>query len=181
MTPPDRRQPSRGPRLGQALLVLSLGALTYSARLPSLRREALERRVAEAEADVQTLRAAAQRFRLQRGRWPEGAAAGASPPELTFELPRAFDPRGDGYSLQWTRLERLVHATPDAAAGPEPGSARPTVVPSRPVTDITEIGAITVVSGNPSLLALLHRDHGATASFVTDSTWTVLLVEPLGR
>ncbi len=184
MTPPDRRQPSRGPRLGRAFLVLSLGALTYSARLPSLRREALERRVAQAEAGIQTLHAAAQRFRLQRGRWPEGAAAGATPAELIFELPRAFDPLGDAYALQWTRLERLVHAPSGGAAtnpGPEAASARPTVAASRPGTDITEIGAITVVSGNPSLLALLQRDHGPTASFVTDSTWTLLLAEPLGR
>jgi len=166
--------------MGHALLILSVGALTYAARLPSLRREALERRVAEANADVRILRAAAERFRLQQGRWPAGDVPGTAPAELIFELPRDFDPRGDGYAVQWTRLERLVRgasqgATP--AVAPEPGVTRTIASPSRPATAITEIGAITVVSRNSSLLAALHRDPdpGRETSFIADSTWTLLV------
>lgn len=184
MTPAREQHPARRPRLGHALLFLSLGALTYAARLPGLRREALERVVAEANDDVRILRAAAERFRLRQGRWPDGDEPGDVPAELIFDLPRDFDPRGEDYVLQWTRLERLVREAPrrDApSAGAEPGADRPTLLPSRPAASITEIGAITVVSGNGSLLAALHREHGPAASFVADSTWTLLVSGATGR
>jgi hypothetical protein len=180
MSPGQR--PARGPQLGHALLFLSAGALTYAARLPGLRREALERSVAEANADVRVLRAAAERFRLQQGHWPDGNAPGATPAELILELPRSFDPLHDGYAVQWTRLERLVQETlqsPIPAAGP--GAVRPTALPSRPIASISEFGAISIVSGNISLLAALYRDHGPAVSFVTDSTWTLLVPDAIRR
>ncbi|HSM59544.1 MAG TPA: hypothetical protein VK849_02050 [Longimicrobiales bacterium] len=178
------RYRSRGGfRLGHALLILSLGVLTFSVRAPKLRREAFERRVERVDEAVSILRGATERFHARRGRWPGGAAAGTVPAALRFDVPQRFAPAGEGYTLAWSRWERIVREPAPAAdslAPSDPAPLRTSTLPSRPRIRVAELGGITVASADSSLRAALLARHGRERSFVHDTTFTIVLYDVPG-
>ncbi len=112
----------------------ALIALITIARVayPDIHEMMLRAHAADVAEAVGTARRAAERFRLERLRWPADGYAGQVPPELEGYLPDGFRFEGTGYRLDWERwslpdglpgepsthgLVGISVVTPDAALG----------------------------------------------------------------
>ena len=117
------RPPGRsGPTSGDVLLALAGLALLAAIAYPRMERALMWRTVAGAEADVETVRAAAAAHRDETGGWPAPAEAGKVPAELAVRLPPGFSFQADAYTLEWSRWEMVDLAAP---VEPEPVLQRP--------------------------------------------------------
>jgi hypothetical protein len=88
----------------------------------------------------------------------------------------------DGYTLQWTRWS-VVDSVPAPLAPVEtvPGDAPPGGAPRTTVPLVQLIGAVVVYSDDDRLLGELLARYGRDASFVRDTTWTLVLPERARR
>lgn len=157
---------------GIAVLTLVL-ALAY----PTLRARSFGLRVAEAGADIEALRRGAEGHLRESGTWPSSGPPGAIPIELIGAFPGDVDLGRETYTIQWVRFEVVDHVEVPPEPNPEPNpldlgadSIPPTIVamPRR-------IGGIVVHTGDDALLAELLDQYGSEASFVRDTTWTLVL------
>lgn len=172
MTPP--RGGAAG--FGVADIVLVLAALAVAAALawPRLRAASFDRRVAAVVADIDAVRSAALRHLRDRGRWPDGAAAGAAPDGLGPYLLDATPFRTRERGLQWHRW-RIVEPplVPDLEEELPPDLDPDSLPPSRPT--VYALAGISMLRDDPDLLAALLARYGSDRSFVRDTIWTVVL------
>jgi hypothetical protein len=157
-----------------------VASLTLAAALLSPRwsARALRERVAAAVADVDAVAAAARGTRDFQRRWPASAPAGEAPTELSHLGGSESRFSSPGYTLDWTTWQ----VVDSVEAPPEPGSPpAPSDLPRQPATRMVPVtrtvGAVTVRSREPALLAELLRHYGEVASFVFDETWVLVLPE----
>lgn len=157
---------------GIAVLTLGL-ALGY----PTIRARGFDASVAETVADVQTLRRSAEGYLRDNRAWPTPRAPGVIPSELFGAFPGQSDLRRGGYTLQWARFEVVDHVEvpgqPNMESVPldvSPDSIPPTLEPV-----VREVGAIVLYSSDDALIGALLERYGTRASFVRDTTWTLIL------
>jgi hypothetical protein len=179
------RRPSGriGSTTGDRLVILSVLTLGAAFVYPRIAHRAFERQLDRTVAAVDAVRDAASRVRAENGDWPEGAEPGSIPAELAARLPGGFPFTTEHYTLQWTSWEitedppeaipqAVASTLPEGDDAPEPDFAVP-IVPRT----IRAIGGLSVTARQPGLLAGLLERFGSTASFVRDSTWTLVLPE----
>lgn len=169
--------------VGDFVLLLALGSLSIALLYPTLRARTFQVVLSETLGDVEALRSGASRFWENNGSWPTPSGPGAIPPELIGMFPGHSTLTRDEYSLQWTsweivtmteRVVTTVELEPDDQA---PDSAAVELVPV-----VSDIGGVVLYSTNQDLLAELLSSYGSTASFVRDTTWTLVVPRaPAGR
>ena len=181
MTPSSRR----GVTSGDVLLALASVALVAAIAYPRTERALLWRTVAAAQADVETVRAAAAAYRAEAGGFPAPAEAGAVPAELDGRLPPGFSFLAGSYTLEWDRWETVgLAAQAQPAEQPvmeaPPGDFEPALPP--PADSVREVqvpvetlGAVTVHAQDERVLAALLERYGASHSFVRERSWTLVL------
>lgn len=178
------RPPGRsGPTSGDVLLALAGLALLAAIAYPRMERALMWRTVAGAEADVETVRAAAAAHRDETGGWPAPAEAGKVPAELAVRLPPGFSFQADAYTLEWSRWEMVDLAAPvepEPVLQRPPGGFEPVLPPTAaPVADVEvpveTLGAVTVHAGDERVLAALLERFGASRSFIRERSWTLVL------
>ncbi|HSW29892.1 MAG TPA: hypothetical protein VLH75_10460 [Longimicrobiales bacterium] len=182
MTPPS---PGRGGvTSGDVLLALASLALVAALAYPRTERALLWRTVAAAQADVETIRAAAAAFRDDAGGWPAPAEAGKVPAEMAARLPPGFSFESGSYTLEWSRWERVDPpdpADPEGVVQPPPGGFEPVLPPpadSEVQVPVETLGAVTVHASDERVLAALLERFGPSESFVRERSWTLVL--PVG-
>jgi hypothetical protein len=172
------RHATRGAATGDILIFLATLSIAVALLYPAWSVRGFRARLETAISDVETLSAAARFTRDAGNRWPTPAAPGETPRELPG-LGGA-----DGvfsrleYTLGWTSWEVVdsVEAPPptDLVAGDEvvldPGGP-----PMLPV--LRRVGAVTVHSGDETLLAELLEHYSDQRSFVLDTMWVLVLPE----
>lgn len=171
---------------GDALLVLATLSLAFALAYPTLERKAMRDRAGAAGEAVEAVTQAALRYRNEHAAWPASADEGTTPPELTGYLAADVAFQAEGYTLKWDRWER-VHEPPqpDAPAiaersllqGEPPPPPAPDSV-SLETPTVLAVGTVTVVGGDPRVLAWLLERFGPGRSFVRDGAWTLVVSEP---
>lgn len=158
--------------MGVALVALLLAAVA-----PTLRARSHDALVERAERDVETLRVASEQYFASNSAWPTPGEPGAIPAEVASAFPGRATLAENEYSLQWRVLEMLEEQ--DAAPGfnptPADADAAPDSVGAERVRVPVEIGSVLLRSSDDELLAALLARYGAEASFVRDSTWTLVV------
>ncbi|MDH3206821.1 MAG: hypothetical protein OEO79_09420 [Gemmatimonadota bacterium] len=169
---------AHGAAAGDVLIFLATLSIAAALLYPAWSTREFRATVEEAVADVETLSAAARVERDRRNRWPTPAPPGEAPPELSGlgQADGIFDRLG--YTLGWASWDVVdsVDAPPstDAPAfDADPVAAEAT--PMVPV--IRRVGAVTVHSGDESLLAELLEKYSGRTSFVLDTMWLLVLPE----
>jgi hypothetical protein len=173
----------RGLTSGNVLLVIAGLTLLAAIAYPRTERALLWRTVAGAEADVETVLAAAAAHRDETGVWPAPAEAGNVPAELAGRLPPGFSFQAAAYTLEWSRWEMVEpaeSADPERVVQPPPGGFEPVLPPTAaPVVDVEvpveTLGAITVHARDERVLAALLERFGAGRSFIGDRSWMLVL------
>lgn len=164
--------------VGDASIGGALAVLLAAILLPTLRARGFERLVADATADVETMRAAAGSVFETTGRWPEDAEIGVIPVEISGAFQDDSLLVRDGYAVHW-RLWARVERVPAPRRPPSPDAdAPPDSVELGTVPVVRRLPAVMVHSTHPSLLAELLRRYGSASSFVRDSSWTLVLDDP---
>jgi hypothetical protein len=162
---------------GDVLLVLAVACLGLALAYPAIARARMLRRVDDVAANVDSLRAAAQRYHRNRGRWPRRAPAGILPSELNGVAQGGLRMEAPGYRLAWEVWEMPAEAT----AAPPPPDTLGVGPPPQPDTlarrtlRIDSMAAVTVHTGDARILGLLLDRYGDRRSFVRDSSWTMIL------
>ncbi len=165
---------------GDVLLALAGVALVAAVLYPGTKRTLLERAVAAAQADVETVSGVATAYRDETGGWPAPAETGEVPAELAGRLPPGFSFQAGSYTLEWSRWETVepaaqpwtTEAPPDgleSALPPQADSLAETEVP------VETLGAVTVHARDGRVLAALLERFGASRSFVRERCWTLVL------
>jgi type II secretory pathway pseudopilin PulG len=181
--PTDRHRAGVTP--GDVLVVLSLLSLMLAIIYPRFGRTVFERRISAIVFEVEALRSAAQRHFEDSGEWPAEALPGVTPTELSDEPADEFSMLGEGVTLDWNVWEAVRDPDPvveeqipdeenpnleSLAQPPLEGDDRP-----RPGPTIHPFAAITVHSGEASILAALFERYGGAVSFLHDGSWTLIL------
>ena len=181
MTPSSRRRVTSG----DVLLALAGVALVAAVAYPRTERALLWRTVAAAQADVETVRAAAAAYRAEAGGLPGPAEAGRVPAELEGRLPSGFSFLAGRYTLEWGRWE-TVRPAEQAQQAEQPAMEEPPggVQPAPPPPDdpaqevqvpVETLGTVTVHAQDERVLAALLERFGASRSFVREGSWTLVL------
>jgi len=159
--------------IGLAILCV-IGALA----LPTLRARRFRAEVDSTARSVQALRSSAEAHLARTGYWPTPADPGAVPPELGSGLSEVIS--GEAFTLQWTSWAVVdsVNAPP-ATSLPADDLPPDTVTPQK-LPLVRDVGGIVLYSRKRTLLAELLARYGADASFVRDTTWTLLLPQRAG-
>lgn len=176
---------------GDALVGLSLLALVLAALVPTFRARAFDRLVEAAAADVDALRVAAEGQRRVRGSWPPAAPSGVIPSGVSVAFQGDTTMAREEYALEWRLWDRVeqVEAPPGppevvvvdedevpmSPAAVRPGDLPPDSVGPEMMPIVTRVAGVVVHSANEALLAELLARYGPDASFVVDSTWTLVL------
>ena len=170
------------PTRGDAAIAVATAVFVWVTIAPTLRARAFRVLSESAVADVTSLRNASLASRRAAGAWPDPAPAGLAPPGL---LPPGMSGDSpfvrDGYVLEWSSLSTVTYVeVPAPPVESAPGDAPPDeeVVELQP--RVRDAGTIVVHSSNGDLLAALLREFGADASYVRDSTWTLVVPDPGG-
>lgn len=180
MTPSPGRD---GVTTGDVLLTLAALCLLAALAYPRIRRERVLASADFVATDVDSLSAAARRYRAHTGAWPRHAPPGQLPAGLSTADtagPTMTTPR---YRLEWNVWERPA---PLASGRTPPDSTPPGTPPrqdaaERPTPLLDTLAGITVHGSDPRVLELLLERYGDARSFVRDSSWTLVLPDLDGR
>jgi len=161
------------------VILVALLSLVAALAYPTLRRSAFEARVERAVADVEQVRRSAVRHLERRGTWAPASDPRHPPAGLEGQGLDSVFSRPE-YGIEWRRWEVVeleeVAPPPEGPGPEEPGEAP---LPIRlPVVRL--LGGITLHTGEEALLAELAARYGDTASFVYDTTWTLVLPQRTG-
>lgn len=163
---------------GDVLIVLAALTVVLALAYPTLSARAFHADLAETFAQVEAVRTVARAHRLERGSWPASGEPGALPSELAGALGRRDGTGTDGRAtLQWTTWEVVDSVEAPPSAEQPPVDAPPETVPPAFLPLVRRVGAIVVHSADERVLAELLSRYGAKASFVRDTTWTLVLPE----
>ena len=181
-----RRPPAARAGLAVSDLVLALAGISVLAALlwPWMERWAFQDRVEAATEAVERTRTAMLDYREARGAWPPASEPGQVPDVMGPFLRGAVSFRGEGLLLQMRRWEALAAPEPspalppDAAERVEPPTDRPSEGAEAPPPRTVPLAGLTVHASEPALLAALLDAYGSAASFVRDTTWTLVLPRP---
>lgn len=167
----------RGATTADVVIVAAGIALLIVATIPSLNARSFRALVEQAAADVETLRSASEEHFATTRAWPTPGEPGEMPPEVRTAFPGRTSLSRPGYSIQWRLLEMLEAQEASSAANPRPADADapPDSVRADRLRVPIGIGGVVVRSADGELLAALLARYGARASFVRDSTWTLIV------
>jgi len=171
------RERARGFATGDLLLILAVATIGLALALPAIRQQRVRRAAAAAGAEVDSVRAAAERYRARVGSWPAAVASHQLPPALAAALPDTAVSSTRPYRIGWRVWELLEEweepspEQPVITADPLPP---PDTLPPPP-PQIRELAGIVVRSADPRILAALLARYDDERSFVRDSTWTLLV------
>ena len=165
---------------GDVVVLLAGAVLVWALAAPSLRHRGFERRVQEAADVAETIRSAAEGQLFTSDAWPASASPGEMPPEVRGAFQGRADLSYDGFSAEWRSWE-VVDSVPAqiaiiASPDPEAETDAPpdtAAIPMQP--DVRQIGAVSIHSGEATLLAALLQRFGSDRSFVYDTVWTLVL------
>ena len=175
-----RRSDTRGVTTGDFVIGLSLLTLLLALVYPTLRARDFRGSLAETVSEVEAVRAGARRFLQMNGSWPAPEAPGAIPPELAGLFPGDTGLAREKYTLQWGRWEVVDYVEAPPSNELRPVDAPPDSVGPELMPVVREIGGIILHSSDGALLAELLQHYGTDASFVRDTTWTLVLPERAG-
>ncbi len=170
-----RRSDTRGVATGDVIIGLSLLTLLLALVYPTLRARGFRGSLAETVSEVEVFRAGAERFRQVNDSWPAPEAPGAIPPELAGLFPGDASLAREKYTLQWGRWEVVDYVEAPPSSAPPPADAPPDTVGPELMPVVRQIGGIILHSSDGALLAELLQRYGTEASFVRDTTWTLVL------
>ena len=161
---------------GVVIIVAGFGLL-LAAAMPTLRARSFNALVDQAAGEISTLRAASEQHFASTSQWPTPGDFGEIPPEVATAFPGRTSLTHDEYSLRWRVLEMLEQRDEDPESNPIPADAdaTPDSVGPNQVSVPIGIGGIVLRSGDDELLAELLARYGAQASFVRDSTLTLVV------
>ncbi|MDZ7780956.1 MAG: prepilin-type N-terminal cleavage/methylation domain-containing protein [Gemmatimonadota bacterium] len=91
--------------LVELLVVVSIIGILAGLAIPNMRTVVMRARATEVAADVDVVRIAAAQFQADSLRWPADTNAGVVPPGLVEYLPDGFTFQGNGYELDYERLD----------------------------------------------------------------------------
>ena len=167
----------RGAATADIVMAVAGITLLIAAAMPTLRARSFEALVEAAATDVETLRSASEEYFSSTRAWPTPMEPGDLPPEVTTAFPGRASLSGPDYSVQWRLLEMLeTQEAPDAVSRrPADADATPDSVRADQLQVPIGIGGVVVRSASGELLAELLARYGARASFVRDSTWTLIV------
>lgn len=168
----------RGASAGDVLVFLATLGIAAALLYPAWSVRDFRARVETAVEDVAALGAAAREVRDATNRWPTSASPGEAPPELAH-----MDGAGGtfdrlGYAVGWTAWSVVdsVEAPPSTdIASPDDAPQLDDGPDLLPV--VRTVGAITVHSAEPQLLAELLERFDESTSFVLDTVWLLVLQE----
>jgi len=173
----------RGLTVADLLIGLAVVALMSALVLPTVRARSFRSLTLHAVSEVDAVRDAVTRSFAQRGSWPAPTEAGEIPPGRSPEIGADSSRARPDYTIRWSVWEIVEHveAPPMAPtlpgdAEPPAGSVEPTLVPM-----VGSLGGIVLYSANEDLLAELLARYGSQASFVRDTTWTLIVDRPAIR
>jgi len=168
----------RGAAAGDVLIFLATLSIAAALLYPAWSTRGFRATVERAVADVETLSGAARIVRDGRNRWPTPAPPGEPPPELAGLGQAGGIFERLEYTLGWASWDVVdsVQAPPSADvpaldADPDETGA----IPMLPV--VRRVGAVTVHSGDETLLAELLEHYADRTSFVLDTMWLLILPE----
>ena len=169
-----RRQ---GAATADVVMVVAGVALLIAAAMPTLNARSFQTLVEDAAMDVETLRSASEEYFASTREWPTPMGPGGLPPEVATAFPGRTTLTRPEYSVQWRLLEMLETQETVAPAAPPPADADavPDSVRGGHLQVPIGIGGVVVRSNSNELLAELLARYGARASFVRDSTWTLIV------
>jgi len=173
---------------GDVLIVLSILSVGAAMVYPRLQERRFRERLDEVMAHVEAVRTGAMEYFTDQRGWPAPAEPGRVPSELASLLPPGFAFTNSGYTFEWRRWE-TVQAPPDAGLAELPDVPELPELPEllnvgEPVVDTTPstrpptirtIAALTVHAGDDAILVELLDFYGSRASFVRDTTWTLMM------
>lgn len=178
MTIDHRSSSTRGAGTGDVLVFLATLGVVVALLYPAWSVRGFRAQVESAVADAETLAAAARSFRDDNGRWPDASAPGEPPPQLSGLAGQDGLYGSAEYTLGWTSW-----AVVDSVPAPRPtdlpsaDDAPQASAPPRMLPVVRRVGAVTVHSGDESLLAELLERYPDGASFVLDTMWLWVLPE----
>jgi len=160
------------------MVIVAVLALGLAVVYPRMRERAFEGRLTQAVVNVNGVTTAASSFLEATGDWPEASAPGVLPTELGASVPAGHTMASSGHTVQWELWEVVV--SPDIPDVADDLLVNENDLPldsltTHPQPEIHAIGSVSVRSREPALLAGLLRRYGAGASFVRDTTWTMVL------
>lgn len=157
-------------------IVMAAFVLLGVAAAPTLTARTFRVLVERAVVDVEALHARALDTRASRGAWPTASPPGLTPPELVGAYPGDSALTFAGYTLEWRTLAvvELVEA-PAPPPSRIPGDAPPDSVAPEVIPSVRPLGAIVLHARDRSLLAEMLARWGPEASFVRDTTWTLVV------
>ena len=166
----------RGATFADLLVFVATVSLAAALLYPAWSARDFRARVAAAVADVDTVAAAARRALEENGRWPNAARPGVVPDELpSFAGPETPFTRAD-YLVAWTSWN-VVDSVEVIPEPPAPGDTPPETMAPTHAPVLRSVGAVTVHSGDPGLLAELSDRFAGESSFVLDTMWLLVLTE----
>ena len=174
------RSDTTGVTTGDFVIGLALFALLLALVYPTLRARSFRGSLAETVTEVEAFRAGAQRSLQTTGSWPAPEVLGAIPPELSGVFPGETGLAREKYTLQWGRWEVVDYVEAPPSSALPPADAPPDTVGPEMIPVVREVGGIILHSSDGSLLAELLERYGKAASFVRDTTWTLVLPERAG-
>ena len=163
------------PHLG---LVLALGLLVAAGVRPIRQASSFERTRDAAVAEVQNLRLAVERRWGEYGSWPAPGALGEIPLEVASAFPGDSILGGDGYSIRWHTVRYVSFTDEPIQDLPAEAVAAVDSIPTSVEEGTAESGLIALHSADPRLLAALLDEFRDDGSFVTDSTWSLVVPPP---
>jgi hypothetical protein len=172
----------RRPTLADVGVLMAAGVLLGVAAGPTVRARAFHGVVARAVLDVEALQARALEAQNRDGAWPTLTAVGMTPPELAGVYPGDSALTFDGYALEWRTLSVVDFvAAPAIVPTAVPGDAPPVSAAPERIPSPRRLGAIVLHASDPSLPAEMLARWGPGASFVRDTTWTLVIGRDPGR
>lgn len=141
--------------LVELLVVVSIVGILTGLAIPNMRTVMMRARATEVAADLDVVRVAAVQYQADSLRWPADTGLGVVPPELVDYLPDGFTFQGDGYELEYDRLD-------------VPGG-----LPGDPTTEA--VIAVTVTTDAGDLGDAVAQFLGGSILFSSGNTHTVVI------
>jgi hypothetical protein len=166
----------RGATFADLLVFVATVSLAAALLYPAWSARGFRARVAAAVADVDSVAAAARRALEENGTWPRTTPPG----EVPDELPSLAGPDTPftraAYSLGWTSWN-VVDSVEVLPLPPAPGDTPLETMAPTHAPLLRSVGAVTVHSADPDLLAELSDRFAGEAAFVLDTMWLLVLTE----
>jgi hypothetical protein len=164
----------RGATLADVLVFLASVSLAAALLYPAWSTRGFRERVATAVADVEAVSGAARRSLEQSGRWPNPAPPGMAPTELAGLSGEGGAFSRTDYRVGWASWN-VVDSVEVVQPPPAPEDTPPETMGRVMAPVSRSVGAVSVHSADPALLAELSEHFAGEPTFVLDPMWLLVL------